>query len=62
MTEPKITARLKDILMTSATSVYRRTFAAESAADYLVIRAPQTALDHEDPFPSRDRPPHDDVQ
>jgi hypothetical protein len=60
MTEPKIVLGLKERLMTSVTSVYRRRPAA--AATNPVKRALQKALDKENTTPRDARPPQDDVQ
>ena len=63
MTEPKIastiTSRLKERLMTSATSVYRR---RSAASDDPVRTAVQRALDKENTMPRDARQPNDDVQ
>ena len=60
MTEPKIISGLKERLMTSVASIYRRRPAAEATDP--AKRAPQRALDKENTMPRDAWPPHDDVQ
>lgn len=60
MTEPKIISGLKERLMTSVTSIYRRRPAAEVIDP--VKRTVQRALDKENTVPRTVRPPSDDVQ
>jgi hypothetical protein len=60
MTEPKIMSGLKERLMTSVTSVYRRRPAADVTDP--IKRTVQKALDKENTIPREARPPHDDVQ
>ena len=60
MTEPKFTSALKEKLMASVASVYRRRPAAE--ANGPTSTKVQGALDKETTMPRGARPPHDDVQ
>jgi hypothetical protein len=60
MTEPKITSRLKEKLMASVASFYRRRPAAEVSDP--TKRSVQRTPDRESTMPRVARPSHDDVQ
>ncbi len=60
MTKPKIVSGLKQRLMNSVATVYKRQPATK--ANDPAKRAVQKALDRENTIPRDIRPPHDDVQ
>jgi hypothetical protein len=60
MPEPKFTSGLREKLMASVASVYKRRPPAE-ATDPMKSKA-QRALDQENTMPRDARPPHEDVQ